>query len=126
MDKSFIEILTPVNGSHQATKLHINWRGMTTAQLMTLAQRAVIASVQQDYKANGSAPEKSVVEASWFLDRSTPSPVRKMKRISELPEHLQGAADKEERSKVIPTHEDIAANLTADQKAALIKLLIEG
>lgn len=126
MDKSFIEILTPVNGSHQGTKLHINWRGMTTEQLMTLAQRAVIASVQQDYKANGSAPAKDVVEAHWFLDRSSPSPIRKMGRIADLPKHLQGAPDKEEKPTKITEPTAILGRLTADEKAALIQMLREG
>lgn len=123
MDKSFIEILTPINGSHQATKLHINWGGMTQDQLMTLAQRAILASVQQDYKSNGSAPAKDVVEAHWFLDRSTPSPIRKAKRIADLPEHLIGAPDKEELSINITDPDTILDRLTGDEKAALIQLL---
>lgn len=123
MEKSFIEILTPVNGSHQGTKLHINWRGMTTEQLMVLAQRAVIASVQQDYKANGSAPAKDVVEAHWFLDRSGPSPIRKMGRIKDLPEHLKGAPDKEEQPVKVTEPTAILGRLTAEEKLALIKML---
>lgn len=123
MDKSFIEILTPVNGSHQCTKLHINWSGMTTEQLMTLAQRAVIASVQQDYKSNGSAPAKDVVEAHWFLDRSGPSPIRKLGRIKDLPEHLQGVPDKEEESVKVTDAKGIFGRLTVGEKADLIKML---
>ena len=96
---------------------------MTTEQLMTLAQRAVIASVQQDYKANGSAPAKDVVEAHWFLDRSSPSPIRKMGRITDLPKHLQGAPDKEEKPIKITEPTAILGRLTAEEKAALIKML---
>lgn len=125
MDKSFIEILTPVHGSHQSTKLHINWGGMTQEQLMTLAQRAVIASVQQDYKANGSAPAKDVVEAHWFLDRSSPSPIRKLGRIKDLPEHLKGAPDKEEQPTKITDPTAILDRLTAGEKADLIKMLMK-
>lgn len=126
MDSSFIEILTGIDGSHRETKLHINWRGMTEDQIRTLAQRAVIAAVQQDYKANGSAPSKDVVEASWFLDRSTPSPIRKIKKIADLPEHLIGAADKEEKSVSVTNPDAILARLTDAEKADLIKQLSGG
>lgn len=120
---TFIEILTEIKGSHRATKLHINWRGMTEEQIQTLAQRAVIAAVQQDYKAIGKADEKDVVEAAWFLDRTTPSPIRAMPKIADLPDHLQGKRDKEEKSVKVLSAEGMIGNLTPQQKADLIELL---
>lgn len=120
-------ILTAVGAGHRETELYINWNGLTQDQLQTLAQRAVVAAIQQDYKANDSAPDKDVVEAAWFVDRSFPSPIR-VKKPSELPKHLQGKADVLEVTKVdkAPTVSDLASRLTPEEKAAIINLLKGG
>lgn len=116
-------ILTPINGGHQETELRINWRGVTEEQLRTLAQRAVVAAIQQDYKSNGSCPAKDVVEAGWFVDRSSPSPIRKMKRIADLPKYLQGKPDQEGKPQKVNDVNTIFAGLTDEDKAAIIQLL---
>lgn len=122
MDVTSTTILTAIGGSHQKTEIKINWRGITESQLIALAQRAVISAIQQDYKSNGSCPEKDTVEAEWFVDRSIPSPIRKQKKISELPEYLRGKPDKEERSQKVAIDSAITG-LTKEEREAIIILL---
>lgn len=122
MDSTRVTILTPIGGSHRETEVFINWRGLSHDQWLALAQRAVIAAVQQDMKSNNSAPDKLVVEASWFVDRTGPSSIRKLGRIKDLPEHLQGKRDKEEPAEKMDAG-DIVSGLSAEEKAALIALL---
>lgn len=126
MQTSSTTILTLIDGSNRETEVAINWRGLTQEQWATLAQRAVIAALQQDFKANKSAPSKIVVEAAWFVDRSTPSPVIKPKRLADLPEHLLGAPDKEEKPVKITDPDAILARLTDDEKAVLLRQLMGG
>ena len=124
--KTTVTILTAVGAGHRSTELSINWNGITQQQLLTLAQRAVVAAVQQDYKGLNSAPDKDVVEASWFVDRSFPSPI-KMRKPSELSKELQGKAETLEVTKVqkAPTVSELASRLTDEEKLAIIALLKE-
>ncbi len=73
--------MTLIDGSNHHTSITIDWNGMTIDELTTIAQRAIINSLQHEWKVYKNCPDSINVIAKHHLDIHTPKPVKPLGRI---------------------------------------------